>query len=181
MENYHKKATILDEAMMNRAITRIAHEILEKNRGTANLVLVGILRRGYPLAKKIALKIKEIEGVSLPVGSLDITFYRDDLSLVDASPVLNSQELSVPVEGKTVILVDDVIYTGRTVRAGIDAVFRFGRPRAVRLAVMIDRGLRELPFRPDYVGKNIPTSREEVVSVKVDEIDGENSASILHK
>lgn len=172
------KAKILDEAAMSRALVRIAHEITEHNRGASDLVLVGIIRRGVPIAQKIADNIEKIEGVRPPVGSLDITFYRDDLSRINVQPVLHGSDLPT-VDGKNVILIDDVIYTGRTVRAAMEGVFRQGRPATVQLAVLIDRGLRELPFKPDYVGKNIPTSRSEVVSVKVEKIDGEDSVSIL--
>lgn len=177
-ENMKIKATIMDEAAIARALVRVAHEITEHNRGAEDIVLVGIIRRGVPIAKRIADNIGKIEGVRVPVGSLDITFYRDDLSHVNVQPVLHGSDLP-DVNGKHVILVDDVIYTGRTVRAAMEGVFRKGRPATVQLAVLIDRGLRELPFKPDYVGKNIPTSRSEVVSVKVAEIDGENSVSIL--
>ena len=172
------KAKIMDEAAMARALVRVAHEITEHNRGAKDIVLVGIIRRGVPIAQRIADNIEKIEGVRVPVGSLDITFYRDDLSKVNVQPVLHGSDLP-EVDGKQVILVDDVIFTGRTVRAAMEGVFRRGRPATVQLAVLIDRGLRELPFKPDYVGKNIPTSRAEVVSVKVEEIDGENSVSIL--
>ena len=172
------KAKIMDEAAMARALVRVAHEITEHNRGAKDIVLVGIIRRGVPIAQRIADNIEQIEGVRVPVGSLDITFYRDDLSKVNVQPVLHGSDLP-EVDGKQVILVDDVIFTGRTVRAAMEGVFRRGRPATVQLAVLIDRGLRELPFKPDYVGKNIPTSRAEVVSVKVEEIDGENSVSIL--
>lgn len=178
---YKVKAKILDEAAMNRSLIRIAHEITEHNRGAENVVLLGIIRRGVPLARRIAEEIKKIEGTVVPVGSLDITFYRDDLSPVAPSPVLHATSVPCDLAGRDVILVDDVIYTGRTVRAAIEAIFDLGRPSTVQLAVMIDRGLRELPFKPDYVGKNIPTSRSEIVSVKVSEIDGENSVSILSK
>ena len=177
-EEMKTKAKIMDEAAMARALVRIAHEITEHEKGAENIVLVGIIRRGVPIARRIAENIEKIEGVKIPVGSVDITFYRDDLSKVNVQPVLHGSDLP-EVDGKHVILVDDVIYTGRTVRAAMEGVFRRGRPATVQLAVLVDRGLRELPFKPDYVGKNIPTSRSEVVSVKVEEIDGENSVSIL--
>lgn len=173
------KAQIMDEAAMNRAVIRIAHEITERNCGVENVVLVGIVRRGAPLAERISAALEKIEGVKVPVGSLDISFYRDDLSLVNVQPVLNGTKINFDINGKNVVIVDDVIFTGRTVRAALDGIFRLGRPRTVQLAILIDRGLRELPFKPDFVGKNIPTSRHEVVSVKVDTIDGENSVSIL--
>lgn len=173
-----EKALIMDKNAMNRAITRIAHEIIEKHKGVENVALIGIQRRGVPLAKRIARKIEEIESVKVPIGILDITFYRDDLSLLASHPVINGTEISFQIEGKKIVLVDDVIYTGRTVRAAIECLFDLGRPKMVQLAVMIDRGHRELPFRPDYVGKNIPTSRSEVVSVQVEEIDNVDKVTI---
>ena len=179
-ENLVRKAVIMDDSAITRAITRISHEILERHKGTENVVLVGVRRRGVPMAERIAKKIGEIEGKTVPVASLDITFYRDDLTKIDVFPVVKSK-LGTDVDEKHVIIVDDVIYTGRTVRAAIEATFGHGRPRTVELAVMIDRGLRELPLRPDYVGKNIPTSRSEIVSVKLSEIDGEDSVTILAK
>ena len=178
-ERMREKAKIMDEQAIGRAVKRISHEILEKNNGADGLVLIGIRRRGVPMAERIAEGIRNIEGVRLPVGALDITFYRDDLTKAHPQPELKASEIAFPVEGKTVILCDDVIYTGRTVRAAIDALLDLGRPCAVRLAVMIDRGLRELPIRPDFVGKNIPTSHTEMVSVRFREIDGEDSVSIL--
>lgn len=181
MEACQIKAQLMDEAAMRRAVVRIAHEILERQKGAQNLLLVGIRRRGYPLACRISEAIFQIEGVRVPVGALDITFYRDDLSHAEDQPRLNCTDLPVSVTDKTVILVDDVIYTGRTVRAAIDALFDLGRPGAVRLAVMIDRGLRELPFKADFVGKNIPTSHSELVSVNVKDIDGEDSVTIRQR
>ncbi|MDN5352328.1 MAG: pyrimidine operon attenuation protein / uracil phosphoribosyltransferase [Clostridiales bacterium] len=172
------KAKLLDEKAIDRSLTRLAHEILEKNKGTEALVLIGIKSRGVPLAKRISNKIKEIEGVSIPIGALDITMYRDDLSKVSQSPDVKGLEVDFPLDGKTVILVDDVIYTGRTVRAAMDAVMDYGRPSAIQLAVLVDRGHRELPIRPDYVGKNVPTSSKEVVKVKLEEWDDMNEVSI---
>ncbi len=172
------KAQIMDEAAMNRSITRIAHEITEHNKGANDVVLVGIIRRGGYLARRISEEIERIEGVKTPVGALDITFYRDDLSKMHKQPMVNGTAIDFDITGKNVVLIDDVIFTGRTVRAAIEALFHLGRPSTVQLAVMIDRGLRELPVKADYVGKNIPTSRSEVVSVKVLDIDGENSVSI---
>ena len=180
-EGFKEKARLLDEAAMDRAITRLSHEILEKNDGAENVVLVGIRRRGVPLAERIAGKIRLIEGVSVPVGVMDISFYRDDLARKNEQPVVSNTDIPFPVDGKTVVLIDDVIFTGRTVRAAIDGLFDLGRPGAVRLAVMIDRGLRELPIRPDFVGKNIPTSHAEMIRVKVREYDGEDSVTILQK
>jgi len=175
-----EKALILDSEGMGRAITRIAHEILERNRGAENLALVGIRNRGIFFARRLADKIKEIEGVDLPVGSLDATFYRDDVS-THSSPKIYKTEMPFDVTGKTIILVDDVLYTGRTTRASMDAIMDYGRPAAIQLAVIIDRGHRELPIRADYVGKNIPTSRRERVMVSVAEVDGQDSVTIAEE
>lgn len=172
------KATIMDGQAIARAITRISHEILERNKGADSLVLIGIQRRGVPLSWRIKDKIKEIEGSDVKIGELDITFYRDDLSLLNAHPVLNGTKIDFPIDEATVILVDDVIYTGRTVRAAIDALFDLGRPKSVQLAVLVDRGLRELPIRPDFVGKNVPTSRSERICVHVTEVDGTELVTI---
>jgi len=163
---------------IRRATVRMSHEIVEKQAGTDGLVLIGIQRRGVPLARRIAAGIREHEGVEVPVGALDITFYRDDLSMVAQQPVVKGTELPVDLNGSTVVLVDDVLYTGRTIRAAMDALVDFGRPQAIRLAVLVDRGHRELPIRADHVGKNVPTSREEVVRVHVAEIDGEDAVLI---
>lgn len=176
-----QKTEIMDESAINRAITRISHEIIEKNKGIENLVLMGIQRRGVPLAKRIADKIKSVENSEIPVGILDITLYRDDLSLLNEHPVINGTEIDFNIVNKKVVLVDDVIYTGRTVRAAIDAIMDINRPQMIQLAVLIDRGHRELPIRPDYVGKNVPTSRSEIVHVNVLEIDGENSVTLSNK
>ena len=177
MQQYEEKARLMDSSAIGRALMRISHEILEKNGGAENLLLIGIKRRGYPLAKRIAENIERIEGVSLPVVEMDVTDYRDDLTtkIAEIAPV------SVSVDRKTVVLVDDVIFTGRTVRAALEGIFRLGRPAAVRLAVLIDRGLRELPFRADYVGKNVPTSHAEMISVRLFESDGEEAVVILQK
>jgi pyrimidine operon attenuation protein/uracil phosphoribosyltransferase len=163
---------------VRRAVIRISHEIVEKHGGTDGLALVGIQRRGVPLARRIADAIAEHDGVMLPVGALDITFYRDDLSLVAQQPIVKGTDIGFDLNGRTIVLVDDVLYTGRTIRAAMDALMDFGRPRAIRLAVMVDRGHRELPIRADHVGKNVPTSREEVVHVLVEEIDGEDGVEI---
>ncbi|NMA58004.1 bifunctional pyr operon transcriptional regulator/uracil phosphoribosyltransferase PyrR [Clostridium cochlearium] len=173
------KASILDDKSMKRALIRIAHEIIEKNKDVEDLVIVGIKRRGYPLAKRIAENIQKIEGKSIPVGSVDITLYRDDLSKKYDQPKIQDENIAVDVENKKVIIVDDVIYTGRTVRAAIDAIFHNGRPKMIQLAVVVDRGHRELPIRADYVGKNIPTSKNELVSVEVEELDGVDAVKIF--
>jgi pyrimidine operon attenuation protein/uracil phosphoribosyltransferase len=162
---------ILDADEIRRALTRIAHEIVERNGGTEALVLVGIRSRGVPLARRLATLIEEHEGASVPVGSLDITFYRDDLTRVAHAPIVKRSDALPEVSGHTVVLVDDVLYTGRTVRAALDAITDQGRPMAVRLAVLVDRGHRELPIRPDHVGKNLPTASDEVVHVRLAETD----------
>jgi len=172
------KAVIMDDTAINRAITRISHEIIEKNKGIEDIVLVGIKTRGIPLAQRIAKKIKEIEGKEVLVLSLDISLYRDDLSQVSESPVVDSSEFDYDITDKVIILIDDVLYTGRTVRAALDALVDKGRPKRVELSVLIDRGHRELPIRPDFVGKNVPTSKEEVIGVRLDETDGVNQVII---
>ncbi len=156
---------------IRRATIRLSHEIVEKQAGTEGLLLIGIQRRGVPLARRIAAAIEENEGVVVPVGALDITFYRDDLSMVAQQPVVKGTELPSGIDGKTIILVDDVLYTGRTVRAALDALMDFGRPASVQLAVLVDRGHRELPIRPDYVGKNLPTAYGERIQVELIEVD----------
>jgi len=176
-----QKAQILDKDGIRRALIRIAHEIIERNKGTDNLALIGIRRRGVPLAARLAERIKEIEGSAVPVGTLDITLYRDDLTTLAQQPLVHRTEVSFPVTEKKIVLVDDVIYTGRTIRAALDAIMDLGRPQLIQLAALIDRGHRELPIRADYVGKNVPTSRREVVSVRLEEIDGEERVLILEK
>lgn len=176
-----KKTTVLDVAAMNRALTRIAHEILERNKGGENLVLVGIKTRGVPLAKRLQAKIKQIEEITVPIGELDITLYRDDLEEKFSEPELRSTNIEVDIKDKTVVLVDDVLYTGRTVRAAMDAVMDIGRPSQIQLAVLIDRGHRELPIRADYVGKNIPTSKDELIAVQLEENDEKDEVSIYEK
>ncbi|NLX70063.1 MAG: bifunctional pyr operon transcriptional regulator/uracil phosphoribosyltransferase PyrR [Clostridiales bacterium] len=173
-----QKALIMDEAAMNRAISRIAHEIIERNKGIEDVVLVGIQRRGVPLAQKLARKIQQFEGKEVPVGVLDITLYRDDLSMLAEHPIINSTHIPFSVNNKIVVMVDDVLYTGRTARAAMDALIDLGRPRAIQFAVLIDRGHRELPIRADYVGKNVPTSKSEIVHVHVTEVDGYNNVII---
>jgi pyrimidine operon attenuation protein / uracil phosphoribosyltransferase len=176
------KAQIMDERAMQRALTRIGHEIVERNKGTDNLVLIGVRRRGVPLAEQLSRLIAGIDGCApIPVGVLDIAFYRDDLSVRAEQPEVLGNSLPFKLEGKTVVLVDDVIYTGRTIRAALDALMDLGRAQRIQLAVLIDRGHRELPIRPDFVGKNVPTSSEEVIAVKVDEFDGENSVTLYQQ
>ena len=174
------KARLMDEAAVNRALTRIAHEILERNGGCDGLCLVGIRRRGEPLARRIADRILAIENRAVPVGVLDITLYRDDLSLASDNdkPRLNETQVPFPIAGRRVALVDDVLFTGRTARAAIDALFQMGRPAQIQLAVLVDRGHRELPIRADFVGKNVPTSRNELIAVKVPEFDGYTAVEI---
>lgn len=175
----NKKTTILDDSAVNRALTRIAHEILERNKGGDNLVLVGIKTRGTPLAQRLQQKINQIEKIAVPIGEVDITLYRDDLQKKSLDPKLISTNIEIDVTNKTVILVDDVLFTGRTVRAAMDAVMDIGRPSQIQLAVLTDRGHRELPIRADYVGKNIPTSKEELVVVQVKEQDDTDEVSIF--
>ena len=169
---------IMTAEEIRRAVIRISHEIVEKQAGTAGLALIGIQRRGVPLARRIAAAIEEHEATTLSVGALDITFYRDDLSLIAQSPVVKGTHLPFDLNGATVVLVDDVLYTGRTIRAAMDALVYFGRPRAIRLAVLVDRGHRELPIRADHVGNNVPTSREEIVRVHLAEVDGIDEVQI---
>ena len=175
------KAELMDEAAVRRAVVRISHEITEKNKGTENVVLVGIRRRGMPIAAMIAGNIARFEGAELPVGELDIKFYRDDVLPEHRDPTVTPSRLPFDVNGKRVVLVDDVMYTGRTARAAIEAVFAQGRPSCIQLAVLIDRGHRELPIRADYVGKNVPTSKTEVVSVHVPEYDEELCVKLLQR
>jgi pyrimidine operon attenuation protein/uracil phosphoribosyltransferase len=163
---------------IRRALVRISHEVVEKHGGTTDLALVGIQRRGVPLADRMAAAICEHEGVDVPVGALDITFYRDDLSLVAHQPIVKGTALPFDLNGLTLVIVDDVLYTGRTIRAAMDALMDFGRPRAIRLAVLVDRGHRELPIRADHVGKNVPTAIEEVIRVHLEEVDGEDDVAI---
>jgi len=168
------KAEIMDQSSIDRAIARISHEIIEKNKGVSEIAIIGIQRRGVPLARRIAKRIHEIEGLHVPVGILDITFYRDDLSMLAEHPVINGTQIDFSVNDKKIILVDDVLFTGRTVRAAIDAIMDIGRPKGIQLAILIDRGHRELPIRADYIGKNVPTSKNEIIHVKLQEIDNEN-------
>lgn len=179
----NKKTEILDTAAINRALTRMSHEILEKNKGGEDIVLVGIKTRGVPLAKRVHEKIKQIEAIDVPLGELDITLYRDDLekATTDNEPEIKSATIDVELTGKNVILIDDVLYTGRTVRAAMDAVMDIGRPSRIQLGVLVDRGHRELPIRADYVGKNIPTSDKEIIVVQLDETDEAEHVSIYEK
>lgn len=176
MEEKKVKALIMDESAVARALTRIAHEILERNRGVENVCLVGVRSRGLPLARRIAERIAAIEGKAPPVGEIDITFYRDDRAA--SAPTLHAASVDFDVTARDIVLVDDVIFTGRTVRAALEALFDLGRPRTVQLAVLVDRGLRELPFRPDFVGKNVPTRHAERVTVHLTETDGEDAVTI---
>ncbi len=169
---------LMDEKAIGRALTRISHEIIEKNKGVEDVVILGIKTRGVPLANRIVKRIKSFEGFDIPVGTVDITFYRDDLQKKSPTPTINNP-LDFDVAGKIVVLVDDVIYTGRTCRAAIDAIMDAGRPQKVQFASLIDRGHRELPLIPDYVGKNLPTSKNEVVHVKLQEVDGEDTVQII--
>ncbi|QBR91360.1 bifunctional pyr operon transcriptional regulator/uracil phosphoribosyltransferase PyrR [Nocardioides euryhalodurans] len=170
--------TVLDDTDIARALTRISHEILERNKGARDLVLLGIPSRGVPLAERVASRIASVEGYDVPVGSLDVTMYRDDLRLKPARPLLPTEIPSGGIDGRTVVLVDDVLFSGRTIRAALDALTEIGRPAAVRLAVLVDRGHRELPIRADFVGKNLPTSLVERVRVTVAEIDGTDAVTI---
>ena len=164
-------ARLMDEAEVRRSITRIAHEIIERNKGAEGVVLVGIAARGDDLARRLAAEIGRIEGRTVPVGALDITFYRDDIGIRAEAPEVHETRIDFDINGWTVVLVDDVLFTGRTIRAALDAVHTYGRPRAIQLAVMVDRGHRELPIRPDYVGKNLPTRRDEAVNATLDGVD----------
>lgn len=174
------KAKIMDEASVYRSVARISHEIIEKNRGAEGICLLGVKRRGIPLAKMLRDNIRKFEGVDVPLGHTDITLYRDDLSESDPLPTSEGCEIPCRISDYNIIIVDDVIYTGRTARAAIDSVFRLGRPKSIQLAVLIDRGHRELPIRPDFVGKNIPTSKSELVSVMLDEIDDETCVCLYN-
>ncbi|MDD5128107.1 MAG: bifunctional pyr operon transcriptional regulator/uracil phosphoribosyltransferase PyrR [Candidatus Omnitrophica bacterium] len=173
-----EKVKILDREAINRSVMRIAHEIIEKNKGTADLCVVGIRNRGVYIARRLAECIKKIENVDIPSGALDITLYRDDLALASGQPLVRKTEIDFDINDKKLILVDDVLYTGRTIRAALDALIDFGRPKSIQLAVLVDRGHRELPIRADFVGKNIPTSKQEVVEVRLEESDGNDEVLI---
>ncbi len=178
MSKFVKKSIIMDESGMRRAIVRIAHEIIEKNKGVEEVALMGIRTRGVPLAARIANEIKSIEGIDVPVGMLDITLYRDDLSTLGYNPIVHGTDIDFDLSGKIIVLVDDVLYTGRTIRAALDAVIDMGRPSTIQLAVLVDRGHRELPIRADYVGKNVPTAKKEAIEVTLVEEDKIDEVSI---
>jgi pyrimidine operon attenuation protein / uracil phosphoribosyltransferase len=175
---FESRSRLLEAGDVRRAVTRIAHEILERNKGAGDLVLVGIAARGDDLAHRLADEVGRIEGADVPVGVLDITFYRDDIGLRSEAPEIHETRIPFDVSGKTVVLVDDVLFTGRTIRAAMDALIDFGRPRAVQLAVLVDRGHRELPIRADYVGKNVPTREDELVRVLTSETDGADAVEV---
>ena len=175
---FHDRKMVLEPAEIRRALTRVAHEILERTDGAGDVLLLGIPTRGVPLARRLAERIEQVEGHPVPHGSLDITMYRDDLRLRPARALGRTEVPGGGIDGKIVVLVDDVLYSGRTVRAALDALNDLGRPRAVQLAVLVDRGHRELPVRPDYVGKNLPTSQQEVVRVLLTDVDGEDAVLI---
>lgn len=178
MEQIAPKATIMDGAAMARALTRIAHEVIENNEGAGNIALVGIVRRGANIAEELADEIEAIEGIRPPVGKLDISFYRDDFA-THFAPEVHSTEIDFDMDGKDVVLVDDVLFTGRTIRAALDALMDIGRPARVELAVLVDRGHRELPIRADYVGKNVPSAAQENVRLFLEEVDGKSEVEIL--
>ena len=176
---FREKAEVLDESALDRALTRIAHEILERNGGAKDLTFVGLRTRGVTLAQRLAQKIVRIDGTTVPVGTLDITLYRDDLDMRGA-PVVRGTDIPFSIKGKTVVLVDDVLFTGRTIRAALDALIDLGRPHMIQLAILVDRGHRELPIRPDYVGKNLPTARNERVNVELLEVDEVDRVVLIH-
>jgi pyrimidine operon attenuation protein/uracil phosphoribosyltransferase len=171
--------TLMSTEDMQRALVRIAHEIVERNKGAGDLVLVGMQTRGVPLAKRLSTTIRGLEGINVPVGSLDISLYRDDLSSLSLKPAVHRTDIPVDITDKQVVLVDDVFYTGRSIRAAMDALMDLGRPQSIQLAVLVDRGHRELPIRADYVGKNIPTSKDEEIKVDIKEVDGEDKVIIV--
>jgi pyrimidine operon attenuation protein/uracil phosphoribosyltransferase len=170
---------VMSREDIRRSLARIAHEIMERNKTVENLVLVGMRTRGVPLARRLAANIENFEGLKIPVGALDISFYRDDLSLLNVQPTVQHTDITVSIDDRFVVLVDDVLYTGRSTRAAMDALIDLGRPQSIQLAVLIDRGHRELPIRPDYVGKNIPSSRDEEIQVRLIEVDGVDEVVII--
>jgi len=173
------KSVLMDEASVERALVRIAHEIIEKNSGLDGIALIGIQRRGVSMATRLRELLEEIEGVKVPMGILDITFYRDDLSMLSAHPVVHGTDIPFDCNGAKIILVDDVLYTGRTIRCAIDNIFDMGRPDFIQLAILIDRGHRQLPIRADYVGKNVPTSAKERIEVEFTEFDGKTDVLLV--
>ena len=175
---FKPRGHLLDASEIRRAVTRIAHEILERNKGAGELALVGIAARGDDLARRLAGELRRIDGAEVPVGTLDITFYRDDIGMRAEAPEVHQTDIPFDVADKTVVLVDDVLFTGRTIRAAMDAVVDYGRPRAIQLAVLVDRGHRELPIRADFVGKNVPTRADELVRVLLDETDGQDAVEV---
>ena len=181
MPNFVDKTVLMDTQGINRALVRIAHEIVEKNKGLEDIVLVGIRSRGVPLSERVADALEKIEGQRPPVGVLDITLYRDDLSTLSYQPIVRPTAMPVDIDRKVIVLVDDVLYTGRTIRAALDAIMDMGRPQSIKLAVLVDRGHRELPIRADFVGKNVPTASRESIAVLVNELDGEERVVIREK
>jgi pyrimidine operon attenuation protein/uracil phosphoribosyltransferase len=177
--NTSNATVLMDEASVERAIVRISHEIIEHNKGLDNIALIGIQRRGVSIAKKIRDYLESIENVKVPMGILDITFYRDDLSTLAAHPVVNGTHIPFDVNGTKIVLVDDVLYTGRTIRSAIDNIFDMGRPSCIQLVELIDRGHRQLPFKADYVGKNVPTSETEQIEVQFDDVDGSTKVLLI--
>ena len=175
------KSIVMDEKAIHRALVRVAHEIIEHNKGTENMAVIGIKARGAPLAQRIAEIINQIEETQLPVGSMDITLYRDDIQTKLEQPLVQKTEIDFDVVDKIIVLVDDVLFTGRTIRAALDQIIDFGRPKSIQLAVLVDRGHRELPIRADYVGKNIPTAFEDLVEVKIKEMDDEDSVTVIRR
>ena len=173
-----EKAKLMEEKAIARAITRISHEIIEKNKGVEDVILIGVKTRGVPIASRIATRIEQIEGHKVATGEMDITLYRDDLKEIQEEPVINSTNIGTDINDKIVVLVDDVLYTGRTVRSALNALMDIGRPKSIQLAVLVDRGHIELPIRADYVGKNVPTSKQEIISVELLEVDGNDSVKI---
>lgn len=181
MPRKKKSVVVLDAKTIQRALVRIAHEIVEKNKGAENMAIIGIQNRGAYLAERVAKLIEQIEGVEIPLGLMDITLYRDDVQTKLEQPLVQKTDILFDVVDKTIILVDDVLYTGRTVRAALDQIIDFGRPRSIQFAVLVDRGHRELPIRADYVGKNLPTAKDDRVKVKIKEVDGEDSVSVVRQ
>ena len=179
--NVREKAQLMSASEIERTLVRLAHEIIEKNNGMADLGLVGIRRRGVPLAQRLAQVIERIEKKPLPVGTLDITLYRDDLSMLGPKPVVQKSEIGIPITGKTIVLVDDVLYTGRTTRAALDALFQYGRPRQVQLCVLIDRGHRELPLEATYIGRKVQTTSNEIIEVRLQEVDNAEQVMLMEK